>query len=398
MTDDVKGLDVEEIPKGEEQMIAQVAAMTKQLQHIRAKSEALGQKGNVLRGVHPKSHGCLVGRFTVNPKLRKRMRVGLFREPGKTFKCLLRYSNAAVSIAPDLQGGNGSRGLAVKVLDAGRRALIKDQNGVSQDFLMINTREFAFANVADYLRTTMALMSDTANGVDGRIFFLPAQLFARKAMDHLGNLLPAGPNEDEETVRLRKIFDQVKDTPLFQPFGPAEMAGTLKSAAIVQKIQATPVRNPLEVAYFTASPTRFGRRRIARFSVEPLNGPLPQAPITPEEAEALGTDYLAKAVEKTIAQGAAITFRVKAQVIHPVELEGRTELIEDATVAWDPEEFEPVELAKITVDPADQPKELVDACKTERFTPWHCLPAHEPIGGINRLRKPVYETSGDQRA
>ena len=123
-----------------------------------------------------------------------------------------------------------------------------------------------------------------------------------------------------------------------------------------------------------------------------------QAPIAPEEAAALGPDYLAKALEATVARGAALTFRVRAQVIHPVELEGRTELIEDATVAWDPEEFEPINLAKITVDPADQPKELVDACKAERFTPWHCLPAHEPIGGINRLRKPVYQTSGDERS
>lgn len=398
MKEDKKGLEVEEIPAGEDAMIAQITAMTKQLQHIRARSEALGQDGSVLRGVHPKSHGCLVGRFTINAKLRKRMRVGLFREPGKTFKCLLRYSNAAVSIAPDLDGGNGSRGLAVKVLDAGRRALIEDRNGVSQDFLMINTREFAFANVADYLRTTMALMSDTANGVDGRVFFLPARLFAKRAMDHLGNLLPVGPDEDEETTRLRAVFDQVKDTPLFSSFGPAEMAGTLKSAAVVQRIQATPVRNPLEIAYFTASPVRFGRRRIARFSVEPLDGPVPQAPIAPEEAAALGPDYLAKALEATVANGAALTFRVKAQVIHPVELEGRTELIEDATLPWDPEEFEPVNLAKITVDPADQPKELVDACKAERFTPWHCLPAHEPIGGINRLRKPVYQTSGDERS
>lgn len=398
MTRDVKSLDVEVIPPGEEQVIAKIAAMTKQLQAVRANSELLGQKGEILRGVHPKSHGCLVGRFTVNPKLRKRMRVGLFREPGETFKCLMRYSNASTSIAPDLQGGNGSRGLAVKVLDAGKRALIEDQNGVSQDFLMINSRVFAFANAADYLRTNIALLSDTANGVDAGIFFLPVKLFGKKAMDRAGNLLPVGPDEDDETTGLRALFDKVKDTPLFQPFGPAEMAGTLKAFAVLQKIQATAVRNPLEVAYFTAAPVRFGRRRIARFSVEPLDGPVPQPPIAPEEAAALGPDYLADALEATLARGAALTFRVRAQVIHPVELEGRTELIEDATVAWDPEEFEPVDLAKITVDPADQPKELVDACKSQRFTPWHCIPAHEPLGGINRVRKPVYQTSGDQRS
>ena len=25
------------------------------------------------------------------------------------------------------------------------------------------------------------------------------------------------------------------------------------------------------------------------------------------------------------------------------------------------------------------------------FTPWHSLPEHRPIGGVNRIRKTVYE-------
>jgi hypothetical protein len=25
------------------------------------------------------------------------------------------------------------------------------------------------------------------------------------------------------------------------------------------------------------------------------------------------------------------------------------------------------------------------------FTPWHCLPAHRPLGGVNRARKIVYD-------
>ena len=393
----VKALKVEEIPRSEKKMIAQISEMTKQLQIIRAKSDALGQNGEVLRGVHPKSHGCLVGRFTVNPKLRKRLRVGLFREPGRTFKCRIRLSNATTSIAPDLAGGNGTRGFALKVLDAGRRAIVKDQGQVSQDFLLINTNRFAFANVADYLRATQALMSDP-NGVDGRIYFLPAQLFAAGVMDASGKIIPPRGEEPPEVAGARALFEQVKGTPLFKGFGPVQMAGTLKSAAVLQQILAEPVRNPLEVAYFAAAPTRFGARRVARFRVEPLDGPVPQAPITAEEAEALGPDYLAKAVARSMARGAAITFRMRAQVIHPIELEDRIELIEDATVAWDPEEFEPVDLAKITIDPSDQPRDLVDACKADRFTPWQCLPAHEPVGGINRLRRPVYEASSGHRS
>jgi len=32
------------------------------------------------------------------------------------------------------------------------------------------------------------------------------------------------------------------------------------------------------------------------------------------------------------------------------------------------------------------------------FNPWHTLPAHEPIGGIQRIRKAVYTTMGQMRA
>ena len=30
-------------------------------------------------------------------------------------------------------------------------------------------------------------------------------------------------------------------------------------------------------------------------------------------------------------------------------------------------------------------------CDNLSFNPWHALPEHRPIGGINRLRKAVYE-------
>ncbi|MEM7743442.1 MAG: hypothetical protein AAF409_07000 [Pseudomonadota bacterium] len=388
-----KPLEVEVVPEGEDKLIRESVKLTFALQERRKAA----QKGEVLRGVHPKSHGCLIARFTVSPKLRKRNRVGIFAVPGRTFKAKIRLSNASTSIAPDMDAGqNGSRGFAMKIMEAGKRALLKDQGAVNQDFLMINTPEFAFANVADYHRAMLALMADPA-GIDGAAYFLPAKLLQLGLMDPKGKLLRPRGEEPPELATLRATFQHLATTPLFKDFGPVEMAGTLKSAQVLGKILATTVRNPLEVGYFAASPVRFGPRRIARFSVEPLGGPVPQAPISPQEVEALGPDFLAKAVAETMATGAALTLRFKAQIMHPVELEGRSELIEDATVAWDPEEFQPVELGKITIDPSDQPADLVDACKTDRFSPWHCLPAHEPVGGINRLRKPVYETSANHR-
>jgi len=31
------------------------------------------------------------------------------------------------------------------------------------------------------------------------------------------------------------------------------------------------------------------------------------------------------------------------------------------------------------------------------FNPWHCLPVHRPLGGINRARKIIYETMSKYR-
>ena len=36
-------------------------------------------------------------------------------------------------------------------------------------------------------------------------------------------------------------------------------------------------------------------------------------------------------------------------------------------------------------------KEQLEACENLSYTPWHSLPEHRPIGGVNRIRKRVYE-------
>ncbi len=105
--------------------------------------------------------------FTVAEDLAEDLRVGLFATPGRTYEAWIRYSNAAVLREDDLKAGdpakpderkNGSRGMAIKVLDVDGEMLSEDDGRANQDFLMINTPEFAFANVRDYLRLNRILM------------------------------------------------------------------------------------------------------------------------------------------------------------------------------------------------------------------------------------------------
>ncbi|MDD1613504.1 MAG: catalase, partial [Methylococcaceae bacterium] len=97
----------------------------------------------ILRGVHPKSHGCVKATFTINPDIAPEFQVGLFAEPGKQFDAFIRFSNAAALVGPDIDNGkHGSRGMAIKVLDVGGEVLIDDNGVCNQDFLMINQPVF----------------------------------------------------------------------------------------------------------------------------------------------------------------------------------------------------------------------------------------------------------------
>ncbi len=382
----------EMVPPDEFRDRLEVAELTVKLQEKRRSVPS--NKGELLRGVHPKSHGCVDAEFAVHRRLPRHLRVGLFREPGRVFHARIRFSNADVLILPDvIDGENRSRGMAIKVLDAGNRAIVPDRGAVNQDFLLINTAEFAFANVRDYLRLTRALMQDE-HGANPDLFFLPLKLAELGVLNPAtGALVPPTGDEPPELAGLRQAFQH---SGVFEDFGPVDFANTLQSFQVVQKIQSETVRNPVDVAYFSASVLRFGRNRVMRVSVVPLDAP-EQTPFSAEELNGLDPDFLANALEAKLRRG-DVKFSVRLQIAHADQIADHIpDMIENASKSWDETEFPPVEVARIRIPKLEAPGSPVDACKGQFFTPWHSLPAHRPLGGINRLRRGVYNQSAATR-
>lgn len=386
-------IDVEVIPEQESAWREEIANITVKLQE---KRKSL-QDGKVLRGVHPKSHGCVDAYFIVNEDIRGNYRAGLFAQPGKRYKAKIRYSNAEVLVRPDLEKPkfeNGSRGMAIKVLDVGDSVLLDDGGARNQDFLMVNTPEFAFANVRDYRRLSLALLADK-DGAKPDLFFLPLKLLELGILEQSGKLKPPAEDESPEVTAMRQIFEH---SDVFDGFSPEDFGGTISSIKVVGKIQGQTVRNPLQVQYFSAAPFRFGPDRVMKFSVAPIDGEVLPRDFSIEEKEALDPNYLAQALKNTLKQGREIRLSFKVQVVKASRLKGHEkEMIENAAIAWSEEEFPFDEVAQIVIHPAGQTEQSVDACKSLLFTPWHALAAHEPLGGINRLRKPVYSSSKDRR-
>ncbi|MER0172050.1 MAG: hypothetical protein DU489_15930 [Nitrosomonas sp.] len=322
-----------------------------------------------LRGVHPKSHGCVKATFTINPDIPPELQVGLFTKPGKQFDAFIRFSNAAALVGPDTTEieidpvtkkevaveKHGSRGMAIKVLDVGGEVLIDDNGEHNQDFLMINQPMFAFANTEDYLRLDRTLLKDD-DIADS--FFLPV-------------FRPDLSVTEEQKQRIAKSLDIVKNI-----------------------IQKTDVGNPLGIQYFSAAPFLFGPDRVMKFSAKPCaEVPPSQSPPSPRPE-----NYLRDAMTDTMTGNKFLHFDFMLQVRGKDADFGKdNELIENASSKWD-DEF--VSVAKITI-PKPQPdvnsEENKVHCEKLAFTPWHSLVEHQPIGSINRLRRDVYAASAKHR-
>jgi Cytochrome C oxidase, cbb3-type, subunit III len=136
-----KGLGMENVPPGEASDILKL----KELQLELMKFDALiGNVKPVERGQHPKHHGFVVARFTVDGNIADELRVGLFREP-KTYRAVIRFSNTKER--DDTMRDN--HGMAIKVFAVSPpKGGAKPQN---QDFVLLDHPQFFTPNVASLL-------------------------------------------------------------------------------------------------------------------------------------------------------------------------------------------------------------------------------------------------------
>ncbi len=360
--------EIEQIPENEASQIEETAVLATKLQDLRLNHK--NQNGRLLRGVHAKSHGCVAATFTVNDDLAKDLRVGLFAEAGKQHEATIRYSNASVLIEDDLKPDgqnvrqNGSRGMAIKIRNVAGEMLSADAGQSNQDFLMINTPEFAFANVRDYLRLNK-ILAETDNGADATKYFAPAILAERG------------------------------DPTLLKSLTPDEQRGTVASARALANILKRSSRHAIEEQYFGAAPFLFGDGKIMKVSVstcEPLPEPKPFNNPTHDE---VSENFLREGLVKTM-QGSkdiCLDFKINVRPANSEELH-----IEDATKVWPNEMAGYVNVARIDIKlPQEQKLQFEESCENLSFTPWHSLKDHRPLGGINRLRKKVYEKSAGHR-
>uniref|UniRef100_UPI004057132A catalase family protein n=1 Tax=Candidatus Electrothrix sp. TaxID=2170559 RepID=UPI004057132A len=299
------------------------------------------QNGCPLRVQHAKAAACLTASFEIASEIPADLQHGVFSQPGTTFEALVRFSTAQGTIEPDTEPT--ARGLAIKLLAVeGARAMDGDTEQ-SQDFLFVDHPVFPFPNPKEYKEV-----------IKCKSFPLVGNLFA------LAHLLVFDP-------------DQLK---------------------IVQEIRNKTVANPLHITYWSGSPYWLGNAAGTSGQAVKYSAVPPIIEKKPADSKKRSDDYLRKAIAEQLAQGEVVfDFKVQRQG-DPAKMP-----IEDTSVYWDEQDTVPVKLATLRIkkQSVNENSDLEKRCEDMSFNPWHALKEHRPLGGINRLRKAVYEASFTER-
>ena len=144
--------------------------------------------------------------------------------------------------------------------------------------------------------------------------------------------------------------------------------------------------NPLQIRYFSCTPYLLGGQAV-KYCVTPV---LEASDFIPPEP---ANDFLRLAMKRQLSSTSAeFVFSIQLQT-NP-----RSMPVEDASVCWDEQvsPFVPVATLRIPVQDFDTPERNTQG-ENMRFSPWHCLAEHRPLGSINRARRLVYHSISELR-
>jgi hypothetical protein len=282
------------------------------------------------RDAHPKAHGCVRATFAVEDALPERLAQGVF-VPGRSYKAWIRFSNGnSDPERPDVKGD--ARGMAIKLMGVPGEKLLPDESAAeTQDFILLNHPVFFIDDPGDYL-----------------------------------TLIERGSSTN----------------PFVKALAPFALG--FRGAMIARAITKKQIENPLYTRFWSTVPYRLGgdaHKQAVKYSARPCvahaNDDLPKDP---------DPNYLRKAMANALSEGdACFDFLVQPRRSEAMK-------VEDSKTEWLESEAPFIKVATIRI-----PKQVFEApaqmefCENLSFTPWHSLPEHRPLGGVNRVRRVVYE-------
>jgi hypothetical protein len=144
--------------------------------------------------------------------------------------------------------------------------------------------------------------------------------------------------------------------------------------------------SPLQIRYFSSTPYLLGEQAV-KYCVTPSVSKTDTVPVDPS------ANFLRAAMQKQLNTAPAeFVFGIQLQT------NARSMPIEDASARWNEaiSPFVPVATLRIPMQNFDT-AERNQLGENMRFSPWHCLPVHRPLGSVNRARRLVYHGISELR-
>lgn len=331
--------DVEVIPDDEAETIKGLGEQVKAIQ-----DKTTAHYGTAVRGIHAKGHAIINGTLEILPDLPLELAQGLFATAGR-YEALLRFSTLPGDILDD--SVSVPRGLALKILGVAGKRLPGSESDETQDFVLVNGPAFASATPKAFL-TNLKLLAKSTDRAEG----------------------------------FKKAFSATMQTV------DAALEAVGVASPTVQTLGGAPQTHPAGETYYSQVPIRYGDY-IAKISVAPISPGLTE--LTGSKVDTAGRpDALREDMRDALIKQDSV-WELCVQLCADLE----TMPVEDASAVWD-ETVSPYRaVARLTV-PAQVGWEGGASNAKENgtaFSPWHGLATFQPLGGINRSRRPVYEQS-----
>lgn len=129
--------------------------------------------------------------------------------------------------------------------------------------------------------------------------------------------------------------------------------------------------------YYSSTPYLFGEAKAIKWHVRPSANTKSIIPINPSP------DFLRQKIIEDLSKN-NFSFELCVQM----QSDPNREPIEDASVEWKTpfKKVATIFIPKQNTDTTKR-KDLEDSIN---FNPWYCIPDHKPLGGINRMRRKIY--------
>ena len=160
--------------------------------------------------------------------------------------------------------------------------------------------------------------------------------------------------------------------------------------SLMQGLWSRTQTSPLETDYWGCVPYLLGEGQAMQYSFRPTASTRSRIPGLPGRPS---DNYLREAMARTLtAQSASFDMLVQLQS------DPRRMPIEHASVRWAAPGFPPTVVATLELprQQFDSDAQLAFA-KRLSINPWHCLPAHRPLGNQNRGRLRIYQALSQLR-